>query len=159
MTEFLVLLSTATALNDGCLTNPSCQSQSQSYFTTGGLPSLSSSWRQAPWGSRLRIFFQFNTCSHSPYVTSSLTRGWVCRLQLLLVLASADILMSSLTGLMKMFYSLRFETPPTWRTMFVYLYPRGSGRPSYVPRHWVPFPSPFTTLRATVQIIRTRLHA
>jgi hypothetical protein len=25
------------------------QSQSQSYFTTGGLPSISSSWRQAPW--------------------------------------------------------------------------------------------------------------
>jgi hypothetical protein len=33
-----------------------------------------------------------NTCGHTPYVTSSLTRGWVCRLQLLLVLASAVIL-------------------------------------------------------------------
>jgi hypothetical protein len=31
-----------------------------------------------------RIFFQLNTCSHSPYVTSSLTRGWVCHLQLLI---------------------------------------------------------------------------
>jgi hypothetical protein len=31
-------------------------------------------------------------CGHSPYVTSSLTRGWVCRLQLLLSLASAVIL-------------------------------------------------------------------
>jgi hypothetical protein len=30
-----------------------------------------------------------NTCSCSPYVTSSLTRGRVCRLQMLLVLASA----------------------------------------------------------------------
>jgi hypothetical protein len=38
------------------------------------------------------LFFQLNTCGHSPYVTSSLTRGWVCRLQLLLVLASAFIL-------------------------------------------------------------------
>jgi hypothetical protein len=28
-------------------------------------------------------FFQLNTCGHSPYVTSP-TRGWVCRLQLLL---------------------------------------------------------------------------
>jgi hypothetical protein len=37
-------------------------------------------------------FFQLNPCGHSPYVTSSLTRGWVCRLQLLLILASAVIL-------------------------------------------------------------------
>jgi hypothetical protein len=32
-------------------------SQSQSYFTTGGLPPISSSWRQAPWDSRPEIFF------------------------------------------------------------------------------------------------------
>jgi hypothetical protein len=36
--------------------------------------------------------FQLNTCGYSPYVTSSMTKGWVCRLQLLLVLASAVIL-------------------------------------------------------------------
>jgi hypothetical protein len=30
--------------------------------------------------------------------------------------------------------------------------------PSYIPRYWVPFPSPFTTRRVTVEIIRTRLH-
>jgi hypothetical protein len=28
---------------------------SQSYFTTGSLPPISSSWRQAPWGSRPKI--------------------------------------------------------------------------------------------------------
>jgi hypothetical protein len=39
-----------------------------------------------------------NTCSHSPYVTSSLTRGCVCRLRLLLVLASAVILRSESRG-------------------------------------------------------------
>jgi hypothetical protein len=40
------------------------------------------------------IFFclQMHTCSRSPYVTSSLTRGWVCRLELLLAPASAIIL-------------------------------------------------------------------
>jgi hypothetical protein len=64
-------------------------SQSQSYFMTGALPPISSSWRQAHLDSR-PVFFQLNTCGHNPYVTSSLTRGWVCRLQLLLVLASAD---------------------------------------------------------------------
>jgi hypothetical protein len=41
-----------------------------------------------------QIFFQLNTYDHSPYVTTSLTRGWVCRLQLLLALASALILRS-----------------------------------------------------------------
>jgi hypothetical protein len=38
--------------------------------------------------------FQLNTCFHSPNVTASLTRECVCRLQLLLVLASAIILRS-----------------------------------------------------------------
>jgi hypothetical protein len=32
-------------------------SQSQSYFTTGGLPPISSSWRRAPWNSRPDFFF------------------------------------------------------------------------------------------------------
>jgi hypothetical protein len=40
------------------------------------------------------IFSQLNTSVHSPYVTYSLTRGWVSRLQLLLGLASAVILRS-----------------------------------------------------------------
>jgi hypothetical protein len=40
------------------------------------------------------FIFQLNTFGYSPYVTSSLMRGWVCRLQLLLVLASAVILRS-----------------------------------------------------------------
>jgi hypothetical protein len=65
-------------------------SHSQSYFTTGGLSPISSSWRQAPWDPQ-QVFF-FNTCGYSPYVTSSLTREWVCRLHLLLVLARAVIL-------------------------------------------------------------------
>jgi hypothetical protein len=47
--------------------------------------------------SSLRIttsnfIFQLNTCYYNPYVTSFLTRGWVCRLQLLPVLTSAIIL-------------------------------------------------------------------
>jgi hypothetical protein len=37
-------------------------------------------------------------CGPSPYVTSSLTRGWVCRLQFLLVLASAVIRRSESHG-------------------------------------------------------------
>jgi hypothetical protein len=45
-----------------------------------------------------RILFQLNTCGDSPYITSSLTRGWVCHLQLLLGLASALILGSESRG-------------------------------------------------------------
>jgi hypothetical protein len=67
-------------------------SQIQSYFTTGGLPPISLSWLQAPWDP------QQNTCCYSPYVTSSLTRGWVCRLQLLLALTSAVTLGSKSRG-------------------------------------------------------------
>jgi hypothetical protein len=85
--------------------------QSQSYFTIGGLPQISSSQRQAPWDSRhISFIFQLNTCGYSPYVTSSLTRGWVCRLQLLLGLASAVIVRSG--SRMITFYCLRFEISP-----------------------------------------------
>jgi hypothetical protein len=35
------------------------QSQSQSYFTAGGLPPISSSWRQVPWDPRPNIFFSW----------------------------------------------------------------------------------------------------
>jgi hypothetical protein len=53
---------------------------SQSYFTTSGLPPISSSWRQAPSGSWTEFFFQLNPWGYSPYVTSSLTSGSVCLL-------------------------------------------------------------------------------
>jgi hypothetical protein len=113
-------------------------SQSQSHFTTGGLPPISSSWPQAPWDSRRAFFFQLNTCFHSPYVTFSLTRGWVCSIQLLLAFASTLILRSDSRGTRDIFYSLKFETPPTWRARFPYLYPPGTGWSSYTPRHWFP---------------------
>jgi hypothetical protein len=46
------------------------------------------------------------------------------------------------------------ETPPTCRTSSPYLYPLGTGWPSYTPGHWVPFPSPRTTRRA----VRRHIH-
>jgi hypothetical protein len=36
---------------------------------------------------------------------------------------------------MTTFYCVRFETPPTWRARFPYLYPPGTGCPGYTPRH------------------------
>jgi hypothetical protein len=98
------------------------------------------------------FIFQLNTCGYSPYVTSSLRRGWACRLQLLLVLSSAVIVRSETRGTMTPFYCLRFETPPTWRTRFPYLYPTGTDWPGYTPRHWVPFSSPPSIRRVTVEM-------
>jgi hypothetical protein len=43
-------------------------------------------------------FFHLNTWGHRPYITSSLTRGWVCRLQVLLLLPSTVILRSESPG-------------------------------------------------------------
>jgi hypothetical protein len=51
-----------------------CQSQ----FTTGGYPPISSSWRPPVSARRPEIFSELNPCGQSPYVTSSLTRRWVC---------------------------------------------------------------------------------
>jgi hypothetical protein len=41
------------------------------------------------------------------------------------------------SGLMTTFYFLRFETPPTWRARYPYLYLPGTGWPGYTTRHWV----------------------
>jgi hypothetical protein len=46
---------------------------------------------------------------------------------------------TSPTGLVTIFYSFRFESPPTWRARSPYLYPTGTRWPNYTPRHWVLF--------------------
>jgi hypothetical protein len=55
--------------------------QSQTYFTTGGLARISSSWLQVPWDSWPEFFFFFfwklNPCDHNLYITLPLSRGWV----------------------------------------------------------------------------------
>jgi hypothetical protein len=50
------------------------------------------------WLATSNFIFQLNTYGYNPYETSSLARGWVCHLQLLLVLASAVILTSESRG-------------------------------------------------------------
>jgi hypothetical protein len=69
----------------------------------------------------------------------SLTRDRVCRLQLLLVLATAVILGSESRWFVTKFYCLRFETSPTWRASSLYLYPSGTRWPSYPPGIGFPF--------------------
>jgi hypothetical protein len=97
-------------------------------------------------------FCQLNPYDECPYVTSPLTRKWVCNLQLLLGLARAVILDSESRGTHDHILRLRFETPSTWRPRSPYLYHPGTRWPSYAPRYWVLFSSPLTTRKATVEV-------
>jgi hypothetical protein len=83
----------------------------------------------------------------------SLTRDWVCRLQFLLGLASAVILGSKSRGTRDHILLSQIQDPPNWRARFPYLYPPGTGWPSYNPRHWVPFSSLPTIRRTTVEVL------
>jgi hypothetical protein len=50
------------------------------------------------------------------------------------------------------YFTISYETPPTWRARSPYLYPPGTGWPSYTPGHWVPFSSSLMTHRATLEV-------
>jgi hypothetical protein len=90
-----------------------------------------------PSGAYDQIFITVRHLRVCWYGAPSLTRGRVCRLQLLLSSPAQSFSGPSPAGLMTSFYCLRFETPPTWRTRSLYLYPPGTGWPGYTPRHWV----------------------
>jgi hypothetical protein len=69
--------------------------------------------------------FQLNTCFCSPYVTPSLMKGWVCRLQLLLVLASSVILRSKSSGTHDyIFLSQILDSPNLESQVPVFIFPR-----------------------------------
>jgi hypothetical protein len=60
----------------------------------------------------------------------SLTRSWDCSFQCLLGIASTASLRSESNGCgtyEHILLSLFFETPPTWRTRLLYLFPPGTG--------------------------------
>jgi hypothetical protein len=103
------------------------QSRSQSYFTTGGLPPISSSLRQAPWNTRPVILFSNWTLTviDSPNVTSFLTRGWVFRLYLLLYLAIAVILRSESRGTHDHILLSRIRDSPNLQVP-IFIYPGNS---------------------------------
>jgi hypothetical protein len=67
----------------------------------------------------------------------SLTRGRVCNLQ-------CNHSMVQIAQNPQPYFTVSSETPPTWRARFPYLYPPGTGWPSYTPGHWVPFMSSLT---------------
>jgi hypothetical protein len=79
---------------------------SEPYSTTDG-QSVSLSWNKAHiWGLRPDFVRQLRVCWCGAL---SLTSGRVCRLQLLLALASGFISVPSPVGLVTVFYCLRFE--------------------------------------------------
>jgi hypothetical protein len=76
----------------------------------------------------IKLFFQLNTCDHSPYVTSSLRRGWICRLKL--TLASVVILRSESRGTHDHILLSRFLDSPVFispRNRVAQLYPQALG--------------------------------
>jgi hypothetical protein len=93
----------------------------------------------------LEIFFrQLRVCY---FAAHTLKRGRVCNLLLLLDLASA-VPWDSRPYFIILF--LRFPQPGGPGTR-IYI-PQEQGGPRYTPGHWVPFPSPLTTRRATVEV-------
>jgi hypothetical protein len=111
------------------------QRQSQSFVTTGG-QSASLSWCQAPiWG--LRADFYYSDSCVFVDVGSFLWREDGSVVYNCCWTSPAQSLSGpSPIGLENIFYCLRFETPPTWRTRSTYLYSSGTGWPCYTPKHW-----------------------
>jgi hypothetical protein len=84
------------------------------------------------------FIFLLNTRGYSPYVTSSLIRGWVCRLQLLLLLASTIILRSKSCGTHDHILLSQIQHYPSLEgQVLIFISPRNMVAQLY-PRHWVP---------------------
>jgi hypothetical protein len=101
------------------------QSNSQSYFTTGGLQPISSSWQQAPWDSRPVFSFFINwTLAVIVLMQHPLWREDESVVYNCCWSSPAQSFSSrSPAGLMTIFCCLRFETPPDWRARSSHLYP------------------------------------
>jgi hypothetical protein len=104
-----------------------------------------------------RDFYKLNTYGLIPYGTSSLTRGWVYRLLLFLVLASTVIFGSESRGTHDHILLFQFrDSSPTWRAKSPHIYAPETGWPSFsYPRYWAPFSSLLATHRATVEVFES----
>jgi hypothetical protein len=147
-------------LLSGTVTNSRtlCQSQNKSCFTTGGLPPIGSSWRQAPrdprpvflvkWTFTVIVLMWHPLWREDGSVIYNCCWSWQAK----------SFSGPSPSGLKTEFYCLRFETSPTWRARSPYLYLPGNGWPSYTPRLWVPFSSPPTIRRTMVEVFEPAPH-
>jgi hypothetical protein len=107
-------------------------------------PTVSLYWCKTPFGTQdqilvnvreLRSFFMWGALSDERTGLSFTTAA---------VLISRDHIL---------LYQIRDS--PTLRARSPYLYPPGTRWPSYTPRHWVPFSSPPTTRKATVEVFES----
>jgi hypothetical protein len=120
----------------------------------GQLASLT--WSQAPiWSPRTDFLLLSDSCG---FVDVGCPLWWgdgVYRLQLLLVLASAVILVSESRGThdRNLLSQIR-DSPNLVGQVPVFISPRNRVA-QYTPRYWVPFSSPPTTRRAMVEVFQT----
>jgi hypothetical protein len=135
-----------------CIFSATSQNQSQNYVTNDG-QSASLSWCQAPiWGLRPDLYY-CQTLRVCWCAALSLTRERVCRLQSLLVLASAVILGSeSRETRDHILLSQIRDSPNLEGQVPVFISPRNRVA-HFTPRYWVPFSSPPTTRSATVVVL------
>jgi hypothetical protein len=128
---------------------PTLSPLTQSYFTIDCLPNqfLATS----PLIPTTRIFVQLNTWGHSPYATSTLTRGWVCRLQLLLSLAPVILRFESSGTHGHILLSQIRYFPNLEGQVTVFISPRNRVARLYL-QALVPFTSAPMTSKATVEV-------
>jgi hypothetical protein len=93
----------------------------------------------------INFIFQLNTYGYSPYVASSLTRGRVCLLQLLLFIASAVILSSESRGTHDHILLSQIRDSPSWRVRSPIISPRNRMGPIILTSAGYPF-DPFLRL-------------
>jgi hypothetical protein len=103
-----------------------------------------------PSGAQDQIFITVRHMRVCRCVTLSLTRGRLCRLQLLPAFASAVIIKSKSRGAHDHILLSQIRDSPTWRTRSPYLYPLATGWP----RLWVPLLSPSSPRWAAVEVFR-----
>jgi hypothetical protein len=120
------------------------KSQSQSYVTTGS-QSVSLSVLVSSTHLRLttRFLLLWDSCrsvdmGHSLWLENGSAIYNCCWS------SPAQSFSTQSPGGLVTYFTVRFETPPTWMARSPYLYPPGTGWPSYTPRHWVLFLSPPT---------------
>jgi hypothetical protein len=112
------------------------------------------SWSKAPTRAQYQIFNTVSQQRVSWCGVHSLTRGQVCSVQMLLVLVRAVVLGSESRGTHDNVLLSQIRDFPNWRDRSPYLYPPGTGWPSFTPSQWVPFSLPRTTRRATVEVCK-----
>jgi hypothetical protein len=105
------------------------------WFTTNHFVLATSPFRPT---TRICIF-QLKTSGYSPYVTSSLWRGWVCCLQLSLVLASAVILRSESHGTHDHILLSQIRKSPNLEGQVSVFISPGTGWPGYTGSTVFPF--------------------